>query len=335
MKIDLEEKTIEVEKIFEGKVLDLEVHTVTLPNGETSTRELINHRGAVAILALTKDDEVILVEQYRKAIEAVTLEIPAGKLEPGEDNKKLAAIRELQEETGYVIEEEKLEKLCDVHVALGYSSELITIYYVDNLEYAGEQNPDDDEFINLRKYKVEEAFKLLDNNVITDSKTMLALAYLKNRKGAKKCMSIYDEIIKIIQKSPYKLTPQREKIVEILVENEDKHLSAEELYFILKEKTPDIGIATVYRTLDIFFLLFILEKISFSNGVSKYHLRQSVDDELHHHLICTNCNSIEKVSNPIFNKLIEYMKKEYSFEVQDNSLSFYGTCANCKNKGEN
>ena len=91
----------------------------------------------------------------------------------------------MQEETGYVVEEEKLEKLCDVHVALGYSSELITIYYVDNLEYAGEQNPDDDEFINLRKYKVEEAFKLLDDNVITDSKTMLALSYLKNRKGAK------------------------------------------------------------------------------------------------------------------------------------------------------
>ena len=124
-------------------------------------------------------------------------------------------------------------------------------------------------------------------------------------------MPIYDEIIKIIQQSPYKLTPQREKIVEILVENDEQHLSAEELYFILKEKTPDIGIATVYRTLDIFYELKILEKISFSNGVSKYHLRQSVDDELHHHLICTNCNNIEKVSNPIFNKLIEYMKKEY------------------------
>ena len=149
-------------------------------------------------------------------------------------------------------------------------------------------------------------------------------------------MTIYDEIIKIIQQSPYKLTPQREKIVEILVENDEQHLSAEELYFILKEKTPDIGIATVYRTLDIFYELKILEKISFSNGVSKYHLRQSVDDdELHHHLICTNCNNIEKVSNPIFNKLIEYMRKEYSFEVQDNSLSFYGTCAKCKDKGGN
>ena len=185
MKIDLEEKTIEVEKIFEGRVLDLEVHTVTLPNGETSTRELINHRGAVAILALTKNDEVVLVEQYRKAIEQVTLEIPAGKLEPGEDNKKLSAIRELKEETGYEVTEDQLTKLFDVHVALGYSSEVITIFYVDGLEYAGEQNPDEDEFINLKKYKVEDALRLLDDNTITDSKTMLALMYLKIRKGTK------------------------------------------------------------------------------------------------------------------------------------------------------
>ena len=80
--------------------------------------------------------------------------------------------------------------------------------------------------------------------------------------------------------------------------------------------------------------LKILEKISFSNGVSKYHLRQSLDGSLHHHLICTKCNTIEKVSNSLFNKLIEYMKKEYSFEVQDNSLSFYGTCSKCREKGE-
>ena len=72
-------------------------------------------------------------------------------------------------------------------------------------------------------------------------------------------MSIYNDIIEIIQKSPYKLTPQREKIVEILVDNSELHLSAEELYFILKETTPDIGIATVYRTLDIFYELKILE----------------------------------------------------------------------------
>ena len=182
MRRDLEEKTIEVKEIFKGKVLDVEMHTVSLPDGGTSTRELINHRGAVAVLAITKENEV---EQYRKAIEQVTLEIPAGKLEPGEDNKKLSAIRELKEETGYEVTEDQLTKLFDVHVALGYSSEVITIFYVDGLEYAGEQNPDEDEFINLKKYKVEDALKLLDDNTITDSKTMLALMYLKTRKGTK------------------------------------------------------------------------------------------------------------------------------------------------------
>ena len=173
MRRDLEEKTIEVKEIFKGKVLDVEMHTVSLPDGGTSTRELV------------KENEVILVEQYRKAIEQVTLEIPAGKLEPGEDNKKLSAIRELKEETGYEVTEDQLTKLFDVHVALGYSSEVITIFYVDGLEYAGEQNPDEDEFINLKKYKVEDALKLLDDNTITDSKTMLALMYLKTRKGTK------------------------------------------------------------------------------------------------------------------------------------------------------
>lgn len=147
-------------------------------------------------------------------------------------------------------------------------------------------------------------------------------------------MGVYNDIIEKIQKSTYKLTPQREKIVEILVENVDKHLSAEELYFILKIKAPDIGIATVYRTLDIFYDLKILEKISFSNGVSKYHLRQNKGEEVHHHLICTICNSIETVSNPLFNKIIQYMNKEYQFEVQDNSLSFYGVCKNCSKKVE-
>ena len=180
----LNEKTIDRTVIYNGSIIDLEVHDVELPDGSTSKRELIYHNGAVAVCAVTPENEVLLVKQFRKPIEKPLLEIPAGKLESGEDRIK-AAKRELQEETGYVVEEEKLEMLCDVHVALGYSSELITIYYVDNLEYAGEQNPDDDEFINLRKYKIEEAFKLLDDNVITDSKTMLALAYLKNRKGAK------------------------------------------------------------------------------------------------------------------------------------------------------
>lgn len=143
-------------------------------------------------------------------------------------------------------------------------------------------------------------------------------------------MTIYDDIIYKIQQSTYKLTPQREIIVKVLVENKDSHLSAEELYFILKEVNPDIGLATVYRTLDIFYDLKILEKITFGNGISKYHLRQKVNSGMHHHLICVNCHNIITVQNEVFNKLIKYVNNEYNFKVQDNTIAIYGTCQNCE-----
>ncbi|MBU0278784.1 MULTISPECIES: Fur family transcriptional regulator [unclassified Gemella] len=143
-------------------------------------------------------------------------------------------------------------------------------------------------------------------------------------------MTIYKDIIKTLQESTYKLTPQREVIVKVLVENSKEHLSAEELYFILKEVNPDIGLATVYRTLDIFYDLNILEKITFGNGIAKYHLRQKVTPGMHHHLICTCCHGVQTVQNPIFNKLIAYVDKEYGFATQDNTIAIYGTCSKCR-----
>lgn len=145
---------------------------------------------------------------------------------------------------------------------------------------------------------------------------------------------IYNNIISKIQQSAYKLTPQREVIVQTLVDNKESHLSAEELYFILKEISPDIGLATVYRTLDIFYDLKILEKITFGNGIAKYHLRQKLTPGMHHHLICIKCHNIITVQNEIFNKLIKYVNYEYDFKVQDNTIAIYGTCNTCKNEIE-
>ena len=140
---------------------------------------------AVVICALHKaQNKLVLINQYRVPINKYIYELPAGLVDNNEDIET-SVRRELKEETGYEATEDQLTKLFDVHVALGYSSEVITIFYVDGLEYAGEQNPDEDEFINLKKYKVEDALKLLDDNTITDSKTMLALMYLKIRKGTK------------------------------------------------------------------------------------------------------------------------------------------------------
>ncbi|MBF0715019.1 NUDIX domain-containing protein [Gemelliphila palaticanis] len=182
--VNLEEKTIKQEVVYKGKILNVELHDVVLPDGTFSKRELLKHNGAVAILAVTDNNEILLVEQYRKAVEMTTLEIPAGKLDVNEDPLE-CAVRELKEETGYTVNNDSLEKICETHVAIGYSSELITIYFVDKLskEQLGDLALDEDEFLNLKKYSLDEAMKLLDNNSITDSKTIIALQWLKNRKG--------------------------------------------------------------------------------------------------------------------------------------------------------
>lgn len=182
--LNLEEKTIKKETMYKGKILNVELHDVELPDGSFSKREILKHNGAVAILAITDNDEVLLVEQYRKAVELVTLEIPAGKID-GSEEAVVCAVRELKEETGYTVSKEKLTKIYATHVAIGYSSELITIYFIDGLskEQRGQLVLDEDEFLNLKKYKLEKVFELLDNNEITDSKTIIALEWLRNRKG--------------------------------------------------------------------------------------------------------------------------------------------------------
>ncbi len=181
--INLEEKTLKKETVYNGKILNVELHDVELPDGSLSKREILRHNGAVAVLALTDKNEVLIVEQYRKAAELVTLEIPAGKLDLGED-PIFCAVRELKEETGYEVSEEELTKIYATHVAIGYSSELITIYFVDNLteDKRGNLSLDEDEFLNLKKIKLENIFKMLDSNEITDSKTIIALEWLRNKK---------------------------------------------------------------------------------------------------------------------------------------------------------
>lgn len=103
----LTEDTISKELIYEGKIFKVEKHEIKLPNGETSSRDVVLHNGAVAVLAITPEKEVLVVEQFRKAMEKVLIEIPAGKLEIGEERKS-AALRELEEETGYIAEDLEL-----------------------------------------------------------------------------------------------------------------------------------------------------------------------------------------------------------------------------------
>ncbi len=128
---NFEEKTLESKLIYKGKVIQLELEQVELPDGKQSTRELVRHPGAVAVIATTEEGKIILVEQYRKALEKSIVEIPAGKMEKGEDPKQ-TAWRELYEETGY--QAGSLELLTSFYTSPGFADEIIYIYEASELK---------------------------------------------------------------------------------------------------------------------------------------------------------------------------------------------------------
>ncbi|HCT0493571.1 TPA: NUDIX hydrolase, partial [Staphylococcus pseudintermedius] len=161
-----EEKTISKESIYKGKIIEVEKHKVSLPNNKTAYREVVKHNGAVAICALTPDQQVILVKQYRKALEQELLEIPAGKLEPGEDRES-AAMRELEEETGY--KAKKLTLIGEVYGTPGFSNEKISVYFADNL-VEGKVNLDEDEFVEKVLYSLDDVKKAVEARTIEDAK---------------------------------------------------------------------------------------------------------------------------------------------------------------------
>ncbi|EGQ3485576.1 NUDIX hydrolase [Staphylococcus pseudintermedius] len=169
-----EEKTISKESIYKGKIIEVEKHKVSLPNNETAYREVVKHNGAVAICALTPDQQVILVKQYRKALEQELLEIPAGKLEPGEDRES-AAMRELEEETGY--KAKKLTLIGEVYGTPGFSNEKISVYFADNL-VEGKVNLDEDEFVEKVLYSLDDLKKAVEARTIEDAKTFIAFQHL-------------------------------------------------------------------------------------------------------------------------------------------------------------
>lgn len=172
--MNFEEKTIEKESIYEGRIIRVEKHLVSLPNGETATREVVKHNGAVAICAMTPEGKVLLVNQYRKPLEHMLLEIPAGKLEPGEDRED-AAKRELEEETGY--RAHSLQHIGDVYGTPGFSNELISIYFTDDIE-KGEMNLDADEFVEPIQYSLSEVEEAVKNRNVNDAKTLIAFQYV-------------------------------------------------------------------------------------------------------------------------------------------------------------
>lgn len=172
-----EEKTTHSKAIYDGKVISLKVDDVILPNGAAGKREIVNHPGAVAIIAMTADNKLIVVEQYRKALERSIIEIPAGKLEPGESPEH-TALRELEEETGYGCNE--LTYLQTFATSPGFADEVIHLFVARGL-YKIEQpkSADEDEFVELMEISIEEGERLVAEQKIYDAKTAFALLWMK------------------------------------------------------------------------------------------------------------------------------------------------------------
>lgn len=164
------EKTLETRPIFDGRIISLQVDTVKLPSGETATREIVRHPGAVAVIAVL-NGKLLVVEQFRKPLEKLQVEIPAGKLDAGEAPER-AAYRELEEETGY--RARSLVHLHSFSTSPGFADEIVHLYYADALE-AGEVRLDDEEFLTCEALTPEQADAYIREGRICDAKTLLAV----------------------------------------------------------------------------------------------------------------------------------------------------------------
>ena len=170
---DLSEHFVSGEEIFSGRLLKVRRDTVRMPGGAHATREYIRHPGAVAILAFDVDGKVILERQYRYPNGRDFIEIPAGKVEPGEDLLETAK-RELLEETGYAASD--WQRLTTIHNAIGYSDESIELYAARGLEKR-QQKLDEEEFLEVLEVPYDEAIAMVRDGRITDVKTIVALLW--------------------------------------------------------------------------------------------------------------------------------------------------------------
>lgn len=173
------EQTEESQGIFNGRIITVHNDTVTLVDGETAQREVVDHPGGVAVVGLTEDNEILLVRQFRYPYKETILEIPAGKLEKDEDPRE-AGIREFKEECG--AEADRFESLGEIYPTPGYCGEIIRIFYAEGITF-GEQHLDEDEFLDVVKMPVKECISKIMNGEIKDAKTIAGIFKLKELKN--------------------------------------------------------------------------------------------------------------------------------------------------------
>ncbi|AJA47993.1 ADP-ribose pyrophosphatase [Clostridium pasteurianum DSM 525 = ATCC 6013] len=170
----LTEDTVCEKNLYKGKVIELYLQKVRLSNGKCSDREIVKHPGGVAIIAFKDKETILMVEQYRKPLERVLIELPAGKIELGERTEECGK-RELEEETGYKARE--FTYLGKIATSPGFCNEYIYFYKAEDL-YKGKLDRDEDEFINIKEVKINDIKEMIIKGIIIDAKTISAFMYL-------------------------------------------------------------------------------------------------------------------------------------------------------------
>lgn len=165
------EKTVKEERKYSGNIINVDKVTVILPNGRETTRDIVRHPGASVIVPITEDGKILMVEQYRKPCEMISLELPAGKLDDDEE-PEVCAKRELREETGCIAG--KMQKAITIHSTPGFSNEVLHMFVATNL-VEKKACPDEDEFISCSKYEIPDLISMIEKGEITDAKTIIGI----------------------------------------------------------------------------------------------------------------------------------------------------------------
>lgn len=172
-------KRIKRDLVHEGRIIDYYTDTIEIEGGKLTNFDFINHKGASAMIPVDDEGNILMVRQYRNAIDQYTLEIPAGGLNSGEDNRT-CAIRECEEETGYKAGE--VFHLLDLYTTVAFSNEKIAIYYTTGITPSS-QNLDEDEFVTPERHSVEELTKMILDGKIVDAKTIAGILAYKAKVG--------------------------------------------------------------------------------------------------------------------------------------------------------
>lgn len=173
----MDEELVSSERIYDGRVVNLRVDTVRLPGGRITSREIVEHSGAVAIVALDEEQNVLLVKQFRAAVGETLLELPAGTLEAGEE-ARACALRELREETGHAAQ--RIEELYVFYASPGFCNERIWLFLASGLEKCS-QDTQADEIIEVVKLPLDRAMEMVASRQICDGKSVLGLMAVRAR----------------------------------------------------------------------------------------------------------------------------------------------------------